>query len=592
MPYLKGYRRFFCMWCEVEGDDILCSGPQSGGGGGGPARRGHHDSDRNLGNHNSDHSPRVSRRHHINNPPNMPSSLHGHRSEEITGSSGGGGEGGWERGGGTAGNIYSNSSRHDTNYGGHNINIIHILPPTDRLGRSTYRCPPSSRRRLRSPNVRRAGAQERGQSYSSCSGARQRTRTLPETPPRERAGHLRSPSPDTHLPSVGRQCGEGPPRRDSGLVVSYPEAVYRGSGRGRGGPPDHEASLPPRSRRPPATWGFDVPGTGVPAQAHFPGAWPSPTSTVDTLGRERESYGVDIGGPRTEDETRNRAPKTTGLRSGGSEVGLTHPGSLVDFTAGALASSSMAMSSPSSRSDMADDSSSSRGSSTVTPPDSGSGCYTDAATWGSGRSFARSYSPWAFSESGGIAAHTPPEKITRSHSASSSLTVSSSDSHSSPTNVAVSLPRPFSTVESTASQQSHMRSTPRGFSTGYLSPRSTEILRFNSSISTPRPPHFDTDPVLTSPSRKKSSIIPSSKNRRVNFATAPSFLSGDQGTSTEPPEIMSRFANISSSICSDPVSDKGGAANIASVPERAAPRVDTRYWTTVESVADSDDFRK
>lgn len=598
MPYLKGCRGFFRTWCcgvivESERDDVLCSGPHSGRGGG-PARRGHHGSDRNLGNHGSDHSPRVSRRHHISNPPTVLPPLHSYRTEEIPGSSGGGGEGGRERGSGAAGNIHSNASRHEsTNYGGHNINIIHIISPTDRLGRSTYRCPPSSRRRLRSPDVRRAGTQERGRPYPNRSGARQRTRALPETSSRERTGQFRSLSPDTHQPPVERQYGRGPPRRESGLVVSYPEAVYRGSGRGRGAPPDYEASLPPRSRRPPATWGFDDPGAGVPAQAHPPGAWPPPTSTVDTLGRERESYSANIGGSRTEDEICNNAPTTTGLRSGGSEVGLTHPGSLVDFTASAPASSSMLLSSPSLRSDTAGDSSSSRSFSIVTPPDSGSGYYTDAATWGSGRSFARPHLPRTLSESDGIAVYVPPEEITRSHSASSSLTVSSSDSHSYPTSVIASLPRPLS-VESTASQQSHMRSTPRGFSTGYLSPRSSsETLRFSFFISTPRPLRFDTNPALTSPPSGDQLLAASfSEARAFNSVTAPSSLSGDQGTHTKLLGIMSRSANIPSSIYSGPASAEGEAPNIASVPERAAPRVDTRYWTTVESVADSDDPRE
>lgn len=602
MPYLRGYRGgdragdgycgLFCMWCcgvanesevtvERRGRDvILCTGPSSGHGGG-PARGGHHGSrDRSLGN-SSDRgrtSPRVSRSRQSNNPPPVPTSFYGHHSGhsgtasgEPSGNGGGGGGGGvgGGNGGGGSGTPYTNPGRHNTtNHGGHSTSThINILQPVliiDRPGR-----PPPSRRRQRSPDGQRAGAQERGRPYPSPSRTRKQTRTPSGTSSRER-GRPRSFSADAHLRSVERQRGRGSPPRKA--TVSYPEVVYRGTGRGSSGPSDHESPLPPRFRTPLTTWGVDVSGTGVPAQAHLPGAWSSTASTV---------HDAEIGEPRRDNEVGNDVPTTTSLDPGDSRVELTHPGSLVNFAAN-------------------------DGSSTWS---SAFGSDTDAATWGSPRSItyplwgpARSSRSWTPSESGGTVVHMPLGEITNSHSAFSPLAMSSSDSHASSTTTAVSPPGSAAGSMAThTGSRPGSRSTSRGFSTGYFLPRSsygayssTSTPRSYSLTSTIRSPHLDTAPALPSSSGDQASSTGSSEARTgpTSFLTAPSSLSGNLEPYTESPVIMSRFATIPSSMCFGLVGDENEAADIASTPEQVVPRVDTRYWTTVESVADSDDARE
>lgn len=305
---------------------ILCSTP-SGGRGGVPGREGRHpsgDDSRDPG----QGPPGGSHRHRGINPHQAPATSPDHH------------------GGGTRGNVYTSISTR--------INILPPLLPTERLGRSTHRHPSSSRRRPRSLDGRRTGAQDRGRPYPVYTRTGQQIETPSDVPTHER-GHPRSFSPDTNPPPVPdrprHRRRELPERAGGEPVVPYPEAAYRGSGWRSSSSSDreiragHKPSLSP--------WRFRVFDTPVPAHVHFTEDKPSATSAVYTLGRGGEGHGADVvgSGSRTRDKTREGAPILRSVGLGDSGIELEHPGSLVDFTAGAPISDSTSSSSSSLGSD-------------------------------------------------------------------------------------------------------------------------------------------------------------------------------------------------------------------------------------------------
>lgn len=558
MPYLKGFRSgdrargccgLFYMGCcgvanesavtvERRGSDVLlCAGPR-GNYGSGPGLGSHRpDRDHGLGGHDRGLSGRgrdasgESHRHRDNNQSPVPKPAPGYRgsssgrgSRETPRSGSGSGSG--ARGGGRTGsagnvnNIITHSGRNTSTH----IGIHPALLTTDRPGRSAHRRPQSSRHRPHSFDGPYLG-HTRG------------TRIPPSTLSRER-GRPRSFSPVVRRQNRRRS----PPRTETEPVVSYPGAVYQGSGRRASrGPLEHEIPRPPARGVSLNPRDLCFVGAPISADLLFPGDGSSALSTVHILDQSREGSGASKANePRTEGRTGDGMPRAISVHSGDSGVKPEHLGSLVDSTV----------------------STSTHGGSVLPSPllsglgaNSSAGAIQGSAPGTGG--LTRSYQYRTPSRSTETVMYAPLAGITDCHSISS-------ENH--PTSAAA---LSLSTVEPTTTQKSHSGSIPeprlpgQGLATSHLPPP--------PSSSSNRPASTHTTPPQSNPPTQP----PSLPSLQQSYYTTASSRAG------------TRFVTTPNSSYSNIASASGWVPAIVVVPRAAC--VDRRYWTTVESVSDSDE---
>ncbi|KAL0639834.1 hypothetical protein Q9L58_001150 [Maublancomyces gigas] len=552
MPYLKGFRSgdrargccglFYMGRCGVANesavtverrgsDVVLCAGPR-GDYGSGPGRGSHRpDRDHGLGGHGRGPSGRgrdasgESHRHRDNNQSPVPKPAPGYRgSSSGRGScetpSSGSGSRGRTGSAGNVNNIITHSGRNTSTH----IGIHPALLTTERPGRSAHQRPQSSRHRPHSFD-------------GPYLGHTQGTRIPPSTLSRER-GRPRSFSPVVRRQNRRRS----PPRTEIEPVVSYPGAVYQGSGRRASrGPSEHEIPRPPARGVSLNPRDLCFVGAPISADLLFSGDGSSAISTVHILGQSRgESGASKADEPRTESRTGDGTPRVISVHSGDSGVKPEHLGSLVDSTVSA---------------------STYGGSVLPSPLLSGLGANSSAGAIkgsapGTTGVLARPYQYRTPSGSTETVMYAPLAGITDCHS------ISSENHPSSATAFSLSTAEPITTQKSHSSSIPEPRLPGQGSATGHLPPPPSSSSRPASTYTTPPQSNPPTQPPSL-PGLQQSYYTTASSGAGTRFVTAPN-------------SIYSNIANA-----------PGWVPAIVVVPRAAC--VDRRYWTTVESVSDSDE---